>query len=147
MLTVVAIMASLSLQLTSCKSQNKTLPEIKEAVRNDALFIQYKESSQSLVSETLAGKISMKGADRSLIASKMAKIGNLDELKALMREAKVVGADEFATLLYTQNRSSKALLAKYPELKGIPKSDLADVLHVDIAPTTTEINNSANNHL
>ncbi|RDC54192.1 hypothetical protein DU508_22950 [Pedobacter chinensis] len=127
----------------SCKNeQNLSLPDLKEAVQHDKSFILLQESSNSLINLTLEGKINVSKADKELINKQVKQAKSLDDLKTIMKNAKVVGAEEFATLLYNQNQSIKSLMFDYPQLKTLPKEDLKNILNIRVKSQNSSINSS-----
>ena len=135
--------------LLACKAEKPplNLGELKETVQSDNLYHAYQLSSDSLLNLTLEGKIDIGQANKSLVFEQTKTAKNLDDLKRILTEAKIVGADELATLLFRQNQSVKKLIAKYPQLRELTPTDRNSVLGIKVQSSQASINASVSRKL
>jgi CRISPR/Cas system-associated exonuclease Cas4 (RecB family) len=130
----------LTVLLFSCdrKEDLNDVKVLKEKIHASQDFKNYKYAMQELTDATIRGEISVKIADKEAMKQASLKVKSVNEYAINLEKAGVIGSKKLAELLYLKQISGINLFKDNPELKKYSRSELVEILELDIKPNLSE---------
>lgn len=130
----------LTILLFSCnqKVDMNDAKVLKEKIHASQDYKNYKYAMQELTDATIRGEISVKNADKEAMKQASLKVKSANEYAINLEKAGVIGSKKLAELLYLKQISGINLFRGNPELKKYSRSELVEILELDIKPNLSE---------